>query len=70
MIIDLPVKLNTYIFSADFYVVDMGGTNIVLGMAWLHTLKDMYLSTEKMEMRFIKDGQPQVLKAICNDELK
>lgn len=33
MITDLPVKHNTYTLSADFYVVDMGGTDIVLGMA-------------------------------------
>ena len=70
MISDFLPRLNTYAFNADFYVVDIGGIDIVLGLEWLHTINDIYLSTQKMEIRFIIDGQPQLLKVIRNEDLK
>lgn len=33
MIFKLPVKLDNYEFKADFYIVDMGGTDMVLSMS-------------------------------------
>ena len=37
-IIGLPLEVNNYAFKADFYVVPMRDTDIVLGMSWLHDI--------------------------------
>lgn len=33
-----PLKINKFDFKVDFYVVNMGDTNLVLGMTWLHDI--------------------------------
>ena len=40
MVQDLPLRLNNYEFKADYHVVNMGDMDIVLGMQWLHSLKE------------------------------
>ena len=70
MILDLPLKLNNFEFKADFYVVNMGGTDIVLGMKWLHAIGEFTLNLRDMEMKFKIDGTNHVLKAIKVNNLK
>ena len=52
MVRDLPLRLNNYEFKADYDVVNMGDMDIVLGMQWLHSLKEVTLRLEDMEIRF------------------
>ena len=62
--------LNNYEFKADYHVVNMGDMDIVLGMQWLHSLKEVTLILEGMEIRFKVDDMTHVLKAICNDDVR
>ena len=56
MVRDLPLRLNNYEFKAEYDVVNMGDMDIVLGMQWLHSLKEVTLRLEDMEIRFEVNG--------------
>ena len=62
--------LNNYKFKVDYHVVNMGDMDIVLGMQWLHSLKEVTLRLEDMEISFEVDGKTHVLKAIHNGDVK
>ena len=64
MIRNLPMRLNNFEFKADFYVVNMGDTDMVLGMTWLHDIGIFTLNLREMEMKFEMDGKTHVLKAL------
>ena len=70
MVQDLPLHLNNYEFKVDYHVVNMGDMDIVLGMQWLHSLKEVTLRLEDMEIQFEVDGRTHVLKAIHNGHVK
>lgn len=70
MVPDLPMKLNNCEFTAGFYVVNMGDTEVILGMKWLHAIGEFTLNLCEMEMKFKIDGVPHVLKAIKDSNLK
>ena len=70
MISKLPMRLNNYEFKADFYVVNMGDTNMVLGMTWLHDIGIFTLNLREMEMRFEMDGKTHGLKALRDTSCK
>ena len=70
MISKMPMHLNNYEFKADFHVVNMGDTNMVFGMTWLHDIGIFTLNHHEIEMRFEMDRKTHVLKALrgtsCN----
>lgn len=66
----LPLKINNYDFKTNFYVVNMGDTDLVLGMTWLHDVGEFTLNLREMEMRFQLDGKTHILKAIQDSEFK
>ena len=70
MISKLPMHLNNYEFKTDFYVVNMGDTDMVLGMTWLHDIRIFTLNLCEMEMRFEMDGKTHVLKALKDTSCK
>jgi hypothetical protein len=51
-ILRLVVTLGNYTLTDDFYVVDLADTNIVLGVQWLHSLGEITMNYQVMEMRF------------------
>ena len=50
MVQDLPLRLNNYEFKADYHVVNMGDMDIVLGIKWLYSLKEVTLRLYYMEI--------------------
>ena len=38
----LPLKINNFNFKADFYIVNMGDTDFVLRMTWLHDIGELW----------------------------
>lgn len=52
MIPDFPTRLNNFEFKADFYVVNMDDTDVVLGIKWLHDIGEFTLNLHEMEMKF------------------
>ncbi|XP_059065756.1 uncharacterized protein LOC131857345 [Cryptomeria japonica] len=70
MITQLPLRVNNYEFKTDFYVVQMGNTDLVLGMKWLHELGKFTLDLQEMEMSFTIDEKTHVLKAIKDSNFR
>ena len=60
----LPLKINNFDFKANFYVVNMGDTDLVLGMTWLHDIGEFTLNLRDMEMKFQSEGKTHILKVI------
>jgi hypothetical protein len=48
----LHVTMGNYTLTNDFYVVDLGDTNIVLGIQWLYSLEDINMNYKIMRMEF------------------
>lgn len=65
-IIDLPLKIKNFDFKAYFYVDNMGDTNLVLGMTWLHEIEEFTLNLRDMEMKFQSKVKSPMLKVICD----
>lgn len=55
-----PLKLE-YTFTVPFYVFDVHGTNVVLGLEWLRTLGSMVSDYSISSMSFIVDNRPCIL---------
>ena len=70
MVRDLCLHLNNYEFKVNYHVVNMGDIDIVLGMQWLHSLKEVTLRIKDMEILFKVDGRTHVLKAIYNGDVR
>ena len=63
----LAVTLGNYNLNDDFYVVDLADINIVLGVQWLHSLGELAMNYQAMEMRFnIANGKKIVLRGMSN----
>ena len=63
---NLTLRLNNYELHSDFYVVNMGEIDIVLGMKWLHDLGVFSLNVSKIEMYFEVDGRRHALRGIMD----
>ncbi|GJZ13436.1 retrovirus-related pol polyprotein from transposon 17.6 [Tanacetum coccineum] len=55
-------KLQGVEFVGDFFVMPLGGYNVVLGVAWLSTLGDIRCNFNKLYMEFIWKGQRMKLE--------
>lgn len=51
-IINLHMRLEEYVLVDDFYVVDVGDYDVILGMTWMTSLVEFTFNLEKLEMRF------------------
>ncbi|GLJ35771.1 hypothetical protein SUGI_0718350 [Cryptomeria japonica] len=66
MITDLLMRLSDYEFKVDFYVVNMGDMDVVLGMTWVHAIEELTLNVKHMELRFEANGRKHVIKSITD----
>ena len=48
----------------DFYVVDMGDYEVILGMTWMESLVEFTFNLAKLEMRFQHEGRTLVLRGL------
>ena len=62
--------MSNYEFKVDYYVVNMGDLDIVLGMMWLHSLEEVTFRLKDMEIKFEVDGKQQILRAIKNGDIR
>ncbi|GKE46252.1 putative mitochondrial protein, partial [Tanacetum coccineum] len=46
----------------DFYPLELGSTDIILGIKWLQTLGDMTVNWRELRMTFMKDGMSVTIK--------
>jgi hypothetical protein len=61
------VTLSNYTLTNDFYVVDLADTDIVLGVQWLHSLGEIKMNYQVMEMKFnTKNDKKVVLRGMPN----
>lgn len=61
----LPITLGNYIVIDDFYVVDLGDTNAILGIQWLHSLGKYSQNFQIMELKLRAiDGRRVVFRGM------
>lgn len=46
----------------DFYPLELGSTDMILGIKWLQTLGDMTVNWKELRMTFVKDGRNVTIK--------
>ncbi|XP_026384082.1 uncharacterized protein LOC113279619 [Papaver somniferum] len=55
--LDMDYKLNKYGFKGNFYVLPLGGCDVVLGAQWLETLGPITWDFRHLTMDFKRDGE-------------
>lgn len=65
-IANMSMQLGNYEVKDDFYVVNIGDTNVVLGIQWLHSLGEISLNLQTVELKFQSDGKKVVLRGMFN----
>ena len=55
-----------YELEDEFYVVDMGDYDVILGMTWMTLLEEFTLNLAKLEMRFQHEGRTVVLRGLSD----
>jgi len=54
---DVPVILQTHSFLVDLFVMDLAGSDLVLGVDWLKTLGPIITNYSHLTMRFMKNAK-------------
>lgn len=69
-ITNLHMRIGDYELADDFYVVDMGDYDVILGMTWMTSLVEFTFNLEKVEMRFEHQGRKVVLCGLSSGGLR
>ena len=56
--------------TRDFFVVNIGDQDMVLGMNWMKSLVEFTFNPQKMEMRFEVNGKKIVLRGLSVGRLQ
>ena len=48
----IPIRIQKKVFLADFYILPIQGTDVVLGVQWLQLLGPIMLDYQKLTMEF------------------
>ncbi|XP_059073375.1 uncharacterized protein LOC131874148 [Cryptomeria japonica] len=67
---NLYMWIRDYELVDDFYVVDMGDYDVIIGMAWMTSLVEFTFNLEKVEMRFEHHGKKVVLCGLSDGGLR
>ncbi|KAK7288441.1 hypothetical protein RIF29_01900 [Crotalaria pallida] len=65
---NLRVSIGQYECPLNAWVLNMGGLDLILGVAWLRTLGEVTTNWETMTMRFKHQGKEVVLQGTCNSD--
>ncbi|GJV70189.1 putative mitochondrial protein [Tanacetum coccineum] len=63
---DLKWSLQNEVFTSDVMLLPLGGCEMVLGIQWLATLRDMQCNFKKLIMKFNHKGRQLVLSGMNN----
>lgn len=63
---NLHMRIGDYKLVDDFYVVDMGDYDVILGMTWMTSLVEFTFNLERVEMRFEHQGRKVVLRGLLD----
>ena len=55
-----------YELEDEFYVVDIGDYDVILGLAWMASLVEFTLNLAKLEMKFQHEGRTVVLRGLSD----
>ncbi|CAH9101834.1 unnamed protein product [Cuscuta europaea] len=58
----LALCLQKAVIQQDFYILELGGTDVVLGMEWLASLGDVEVNFQKQTIRWKEQGQEQLVQ--------
>ncbi|GAV88292.1 RVP_2 domain-containing protein, partial [Cephalotus follicularis] len=60
--VNVPLKLQAYQFSIDFFVLPIEGADVVLGIQWLETLGPIHSDYKLLTMHFVHQNSMVCLK--------
>nr|GFC93493.1 hypothetical protein [Tanacetum cinerariifolium] len=63
---DLKTSLQNEMFTSDVMLLPLGGCEMVLGIQWLATLRDIQCNFKKLIMKFNHKGRQLVLRGMNN----
>nr|GEW16251.1 putative mitochondrial protein [Tanacetum cinerariifolium] len=66
---DFKWSLQNEVFTSDVMLLPLGGCEMVLGIQWLATLRDMQCNFKKLIMKFNHKGKQLVLRGMNNTHL-
>eukprot|EP01018_Ginkgo_biloba_P009911 Gb_21318 [translate_table: standard] len=58
------LKIGKFSLSSDFYVIPLGGIDVVIGTQWLETLGEFKMNMTELYIKFQQDGKDIILKGI------
>ncbi|KAK0586119.1 hypothetical protein LWI29_001364 [Acer saccharum] len=67
---ELPITLQDYQFKADFYILPLGGCDMVLGAQWLRTVGPILWDFGNLKMEFTRDDKRFLLNGNRKESLK
>ena len=59
---DVAILIQGHEFNLDLYVMALGGTDLVLGVAWLKLLGPITTDYSHLTMSFMYHGQPIIIQ--------
>ncbi|XP_059066288.1 uncharacterized protein LOC131857619 [Cryptomeria japonica] len=60
----LNITLGKHPTKEDFYVVELGDSDVILGIPWIHSLGRFYLDHPKLELGFTQNGQEVLIQGL------
>jgi len=54
---ELKVQIGDCVLSTEFFLFDLGGVDVILGIAWLATLGEVKINWRSLSMAFMHQGQ-------------
>lgn len=66
----VPLQIGELILVVEAYVLDLGGMDIILGVAWLRSLGKITMDYWEMTMSFLFQDRPVLLRGISNGARK
>nr|MDZ8005329.1 RNase H-like domain-containing protein [Nostoc sp. DedSLP05] len=67
---NLELQTPSCTLKEDFFVVDIGGVDIVLGVQWLYSLGTYCTNHQERTLTFLKDGEELTIKALPAKDIK
>nr|KYP56676.1 Retrovirus-related Pol polyprotein from transposon 297 family [Cajanus cajan] len=54
---NVQIRIGDYTMTGEFFIFDLGGVDIILGVAWLMTLGEVKVNWRTLQMQLIHQGQ-------------
>lgn len=59
---NVQIRMGDYTMTWEFFIFDLGGVDIILGVAWLMTLGKVKVNWRNLQMNFVHQGRPVTIQ--------